>query len=249
MIASRRPSPAPAAPWRAAEEAFRESVTTMPFTVEHDGFAIARGVISESQRQVLLAALGDPDGAGSRGVLALPEVRAWACCAAMTSLVAAELGRGARPVRAIFFDKTPASNWLVPWHQDLTIAVASKVEASGFGPCSVKHGIHHVQPPAALLAQMIAVRAPLDDCDASNGALRVIPGSHRGGRLEPDQIAAARAAGEEVACEAAAGDALLMRPLLLHASSKSVTDRRRRILHVEYCSGELPEGLSWHEAA
>jgi ectoine hydroxylase-related dioxygenase (phytanoyl-CoA dioxygenase family) len=167
----------------------------------------------------------------------------------MMSLVAAHLGPDAQPVRAIFFDKTPASNWLVPWHQDLTIAVASKVEAPGFGPWSVKNGIPHVQPPAALLEQMIAVRLHFDDCDASNGALRVVPGSHHGGRLEPDQISAARAATEVVVCEAAAGDALLMRPLLLHASSKSVTDRRRRILHIEYCSGNLPEGLAWHDAA
>lgn len=106
-----------------------------------------------------------------------------------------------------------------------------------------------MQPPVALLAQMIAVRLHLDDCDASNGALRVIPGSHRVGRLDPDQIAVARATSEEVVCEAAAGDALLMRPLLLHASSKSVTDRRRRILHIEYCSGSLPEGLAWYGAA
>ncbi|MFO0952967.1 MAG: phytanoyl-CoA dioxygenase family protein [Isosphaeraceae bacterium] len=149
----------------------------------------------------------------------------------------------------MFFDKSPAANWLVPWHQDVTIAVARKVEASGFGPWSLKNGIPHVQPPEALLAQMIAVRLHLDACDASNGALRVIPGSHRGGRLDPDQIAAARAASAEVLCEAEAGDALLMRPLLLHASSKSVADGRRRVLHVEYCSGRLPEGMDWHDAA
>jgi ectoine hydroxylase-related dioxygenase (phytanoyl-CoA dioxygenase family) len=221
----------------------------MPYAVEPDGFAIAKDAIPESQRLALLAALGEPDGAGSRGLLAVPEVRAFARCEAMMSLVAAHLGPDAQPVRAIFFDKTPASNWLVPWHQDLTIAVASKVEAPGFGPWSVKNGIPHVQPPAALLEQMIAVRLHFDDCDASNGALRVVPGSHHGGRLEPDQISAARAATEVVVCEAAAGDALLMRPLLLHASSKSVTDRRRRILHIEYCSGSLPEGLAWHGAA
>ena len=221
----------------------------MPYAVEHDGFAIAKDAIPESQRLALLAALGDPDGAGSRGLLAVPEVRAFARCEAMMSLVAAHLGPDAQPVRAIFFDKTPASNWLVPWHQDLTIAVASKVEAPGFGPWSVKNGIPHVQPPATLLEQMIAVRLHFDDCDASNGALRVVPGSHHGGRLEPDQISAARAATEVVVCEAAAGDALLMRPLLLHASSKSVADRRRRILHIEYCSGSLPEGLAWHGAA
>jgi ectoine hydroxylase-related dioxygenase (phytanoyl-CoA dioxygenase family) len=221
----------------------------MTSSLEKNGFELAKGVVAESQRLVLAAALGNPEGAGARGLLCLPEVRAFARSEAVLSLVTPHLGPDAQPVRALFFDKTPASNWLVPWHQDVTIAVARKVEASGFGPWTVKHGIPHVQPPEALLAQMIAVRVHLDDCDASNGALRVIPGSHRRGRLEPDQILAAKAASAEVVCEAAAGDALLMRPLLLHASSKSVTDRRRRILHIEYCAGRLPAGMTWHDSA
>jgi Phytanoyl-CoA dioxygenase (PhyH) len=229
--------------------AFRKGVTLMAYAVEEDGFAIVRGVVGESQRLGLLAALGDPAGAGSRGLLAVAEVRDFACSESILSLVAPYLGPDARPVRAIFFDKTVASNWLVPWHQDVTIAVASKVETAGFGPWSVKNGIPHVQPPETLLAQMLAARVHLDDCDAANGALRVLAGSHRRGRLEPAQIAAFKAASVEVVCEAAAGDVLLMRPLLLHASSKSVAERRRRILHLEYCSGQLPAGMAWHDGA
>jgi hypothetical protein len=219
------------------------------FDFEKDGFAIAKGVVPEAQRLRLNEVLGDPEGAGVRGLLAVPEVRALARCEAFMALVTTHLGSEARPVRAIFFDKTPGSNWLVPWHQDLTIAVKGRVETPGFGPWSVKHGIPHVQPSSALLEEMLAVRLHLDDCDGSNGALRLIPGSHRSGRLGPDQIEWYRAARREVLCEAAAGDVLLMRPLLLHASSKSVSDRRRRVLHIEYCSGSLPEGLAWHECA
>jgi ectoine hydroxylase-related dioxygenase (phytanoyl-CoA dioxygenase family) len=217
--------------------------------VEDDGFALARCVVNEADRRLLLDALGDPHGAGARGVLAVPAVWAFARSEAIESLVSEHLGARPMPVRAIFFDKSMASNWLVPWHQDLTIAVASRCEAAGFGPWSLKDGIPHVQPPDELLQQMIAVRLHLDDCDASNGALRVIPGSHKCGRLNPDQISSARASSVEVVCEASAGDVLLMRPLLLHASSKSVSDRRRRILHIEYCCGELPAGMTWHDAA
>jgi ectoine hydroxylase-related dioxygenase (phytanoyl-CoA dioxygenase family) len=96
---------------------------------------------------------------------------------------------------------------------------------------------------------MLTVRLHLDDCDASNGALRVIPGSHRHGRLESAQIPAIREATAELLCTALAGDALLMRPLLLHGSSKSMSRSRRRILHLEYCSGTLPAGMEWHDAA
>jgi ectoine hydroxylase-related dioxygenase (phytanoyl-CoA dioxygenase family) len=221
----------------------------MSYALERDGFEFARGFVAEAQRSVLLAALGDPDRAGSRGLLALPEVRAFARSEAVMSLVSACLGPDAQPVRAIFFDKTLASNWLVPWHQDVTIAVASKAETPGFGPWSVKDGIPHVQPPESLLASVMALRLHFDECTASNGALRVIAGSHRSGRLGAEQVLAAKAAFEEVVCEATAGDVLLMRPLLLHASSKSVADRRRRILHIEYCSEQLPQGMAWHEAA
>jgi ectoine hydroxylase-related dioxygenase (phytanoyl-CoA dioxygenase family) len=96
---------------------------------------------------------------------------------------------------------------------------------------------------------VITVRLHFDDCDGSNGALRVIPGSHRYGRLDGDRMSALKAATHEVLCEAAAGDVLLMRPLLLHASSKSTSDRRRRILHIEYCSDPLPAGMAWHQTA
>src|ERR1700743_1959312 len=41
-------------------------------------------------------------------------------------------GQGAFPVRAIFFDKNPEANWLVPWHQDLSIAVEKQIETDGF---------------------------------------------------------------------------------------------------------------------
>lgn len=38
-----------------------------------------------------------------------------------------------RPVKGIVFDKTPAANWKVPWHQDLTICVERRIDVNGFG--------------------------------------------------------------------------------------------------------------------
>jgi ectoine hydroxylase-related dioxygenase (phytanoyl-CoA dioxygenase family) len=122
--------------------------------------------------------------------LAVPQVRAWARSAAILSRVTTYLGPQAQPVRAIFFDKSPTTNWLVPWHQDVTLAVESPVDAPGFGPWSRKDGVSHVQAPGEWLARMITVRLHFDDCDGSNGALRVIPGSHRYGRLDADRMSA-----------------------------------------------------------
>jgi hypothetical protein len=81
---------------------------------------------------------------------------------------AATLGPAARPVRAILFDKTAANNWMVPWHQDRTIAVHARHEVPGFGPWSVKGGVVHVEPPFDVIAGMITIRAHLDACGEDN---------------------------------------------------------------------------------
>ncbi len=113
----------------------------------------------------------------------LPEVRGLARSASLRSIVERALGTGAFPVRGLLFDKTTETNWMVPWHQDLTIAVRARVETPGFAPWTVKEGVPHVQPPVEIMARMVAVRVPLDEDEPSRGPLRVIPGSHREGRL------------------------------------------------------------------
>ncbi len=152
-------------------------------------------------------------------------------------------------MRAIYFDKSPETNWRVAWHQDLTIAVQTEADISGFGPWSTKDGIPHVQPPIALLEKMLTIRLHLDDTDETNGALRVLPETHRLGRLSSERIQSFRVQQADFLCCASAGDALLMRPLLLHASGPSTSSAHRRILHIEYASFDLPAPLVWHEAA
>ena len=127
-----------------------------------NGAAIARGVLSADEVAAWIRVLGDVDGAGRRGLLAQPEVGAFARSERMMALARPNLNRTPVPVRAIMFDKSTDANWLVPWHQDLTIAVQARVEAEGFSPWSIKEGVPHVQPPVALLEQMLTVRLHLD---------------------------------------------------------------------------------------
>ena len=164
------------------------------------------------------------------------------------SLVCPILGEGAFPVRGIFFDKTPEANWKVGWHQDLTIAVRERRDAAGFGAWSEKAGVVHVQPPPEWLARLLTVRLHLDDCPPENGALRVLPGSHQAGRLRDSEIAEWRERGAETVCAVPRGGALVLRPLLLHASSASEHPVRRRVLHIEYAAENLPDGLQWRYA-
>lgn len=145
--------------------------------------------------------------------------------------------------RAILFDKTPDSNWKVPWHQDVAIAVAARHDEPGFGPWSVKDGVVHVQPPAEVLAGMVTVRVHLDDCAADNGPVRVLPRTHSLGKLSQDQIEHLRGQVTEVACTARRGGLLAFRPLLLHASSASSSPRRRRVAHFEFAAADLRGAL------
>jgi hypothetical protein len=218
---------------------------------QRQGYAVFEGVVESADLQLLGSALGRIDERGSRqggvrGVLAkCPELRPFAERGLPYELARAALGSGARPVKATLFDKTPEANWKVPWHQDLSIAVAERHEIDGFGPWTVKDGIHHVQPPAAILEGMLAIRIHLDPAGPESGALRVVPESHRQGRLTQAELTRLRQERGEAMCPVGAGGVMLMAPLLLHASSASLSPGHRRVLHIEYAAQELPPGLRW----
>ena len=212
-----------------------------------NGFEIVLRILGERNRQQLIACLGPVSGAGRRALLTTPAVAKLASSAHLLNLVRPHLKSEPRPVRGIYFDKTPESNWLVTWHQDLTLAVRGRVNLPGFGPWSTKDGVPHVQPPIELLQQMLTVRLHLDDCDETNGALRVIPGSHAFGRLTAERIK--ELSQHSHVCRLSAGDALVMSPLLLHASSRSQNPGHRRVLHIEYAAFSLPPELQWNEVA
>ena len=214
--------------------------------IEQHGFSVVANLFAHSEVESLLAALGSLSTAGRRGLLDVPAVAGLAVSEKLLKLVRPHVSSVPRPVRAIYFDKSADANWLVAWHQDLTLAVRERVDVPGFGPWSVKAGVPHVQAPVELLEQMLAARIHLDDCDETNGALRVLRGTHRLGRLSSERIQQLRKEHKDVVCHASAGDVMLMRPLLLHASGKSKGMGHRRVLHIEYAGFELPDGLRWH---
>jgi len=163
------------------------------------------------------------------------------------TLVDQRIGGPARLVRSILFDKSRETNWQVAWHQDLAIAVESKADVPGFDNWSVKHGVHHVQPPIEILERMLTVRLHLDAANEENGALWVVPGSHKLGRIRADEAANIADRMGKHLCKVSAGDALLLRPLLLHASRKSTSMHPRRVIHLEYAVAQLPAPLKWAE--
>jgi ectoine hydroxylase-related dioxygenase (phytanoyl-CoA dioxygenase family) len=92
---------------------------------------------------------------------------------------------------------------------------------------------------------MLTVRIHLDKTDESNGALKVIPGSHADGKLNDLEIDRWKQLKQTV-CTCESGGILLMRPLLLHASSAAIIPSHRRVIHLDYAGCNLPEGLEWY---
>jgi len=163
----------------------------------------------------------------------------------LADIAGALIGPGARPVRALLFDKTPQTNWSVAWHQDRVVAVQARAEVPEFGPWSTKDGVPHVEPPVAVLEQMVTLRLHLDDCGADNAPLKVAQGSHRLGLVPADRAATEAEDLPVTICEAKAGDVWASSTLVLHASERSRAGGHRRVLHVDFAAADLPPPLRW----
>ena len=185
---------------------------------------------------------------GTRHLLDLRSVQELASSQPVRSIAESVLGEACVAVRGILFDKTPAANWKVTWHQDLTIAVNERRHVAGFGPWSVKEGVPHVQPSVSVLERVVAIRIHLDECGLENGPVRVIPGSHRFGRLSGPAIDVWKEKNTAVACTVSRGGILAFFPLLLHSSSPATRPEHRRVIHLEFAAASLPGGLQWYYA-
>lgn len=226
----------------------RTALLTSQF--DRDGFTILAPPLQPARLDSLRGVLAKAPSPDRRGVYARRDVLDILlvrdlCAGELGEIARQVLGSRARAVRGLFFDKVPGANWKVPWHQDLSIAVREEHQAEGFGPWSLKDGVTHVQPPASVLESMLTLRLHLDACPCENGALCVLPGSHLAGRLGASQIQQWREQVEERVCEVELGEILLMKPLLLHASSASTQPSHRRVLHIEWAARDLPAPLRW----
>jgi hypothetical protein len=240
----------PASTRRCDEVHLREELTT---SIERDGFATVNDVLGgEAVADLALTCdeivdhhvAGGGRECGVRNLLSWPEVAALAQSAALRSLVAPVLGPQARVTRGILFDKKDGANWGVLWHQDLSLAVAERIDLLGWGPWSLKDGVKHVQPPVAVLERMLTLRVHIDACADDNGPLKVVRGSHRMGRLGAREITVLRERSGSHSCAATAGSVLMMRPLLVHSSTPAERPARRRVIHLEYVDpSALPDRI------
>ncbi len=163
----------------------------------------------------------------------------------LNSTISQLFGQGYFVVKSIYFDKPETSNWYVPYHQDLTISVDKRLEIENFGNWTVKQNQFAVQPPIDILENNFTIRIHLDDTDEHNGALKVVPKSHLKKIYKPETINCSEET--ETTCKVDKGGIMIMKPLLLHSSSRTTNNKKRRVIHIEFSNQELPKGLNWSE--
>jgi hypothetical protein len=217
-------------------------------TSRDSGFDVLPDVFSPGEIQAVSAHLATAalrrSRAGARNALSDPAIAALARESRLVRIACGVLGGDAFPYRATLFDKSKNSNWLVVWHEDKALPLRTRRDVPGWGPWSLKAGILYAHAPAEALSRIVALRVHLDDSTAANGPLKVLPGTHRLGVLTDAQIKDSSRAVEPVTCLVGAGGVVVMRPLLVHSSSKVSGLAPRRVIHIEFAtSRQLGDGL------
>lgn len=210
--------------------------------LEKLGFAIAPNVVSPEILGEISDKISDPASyrsrAGLRHAMHMAPVAKIASWPELMAMACDVLGPRAFPFRATIFDKSQDANWLVVWHQDKALPLRHRLDVPGWGPWSTKEGIPYAHAPAEVLSQVLALRVHLDDSNPDNGPLKVLPGTHTLGVLGDDRIHQLSEQVAAVECVVPRGGVLAMRPLVVHASSKSRGATPRRVLHIEYAASD-----------
>ncbi len=209
------------------------------------GYSIEANLVSQAECDSLVETLSyEMHGhgrAGCRHLMSHPRIAALANDPRLLQLAKQSLGSGAVPFRATLFQKSAKANWLVVWHQDTALPLAFHQDSAEWGPWSKKAGILYAHAPGWALSRVVALRLHLDASTVENGPLRVIPASHRHGVLSDESVFETARHEEYVNCLVPRGGVLVMRPLLIHSSSKARTEAPRRVMHIEYADSLMPD--------
>lgn len=210
------------------------SAATLGFDV--DGYVILDDLLSDHEVRSVESQISNLSmpGAGTRNLLQTPWCREIAERLKENRNLAGLLPPDPVAVQCTYFEKTLSDNWLVALHRDLFIPVKHRVPAVEWFGWSEKEGQIFAQPPRTVLESLVAVRVHLEDNTESNSPLKVVPGSHR---IDGPEA-------EKVTCIIRRGGALVMRPLLLHGSSK-LKEGSRRVLHFLFGPKTLPNQAEW----
>jgi hypothetical protein len=191
--------------------------------IDEDGFAIRPGRFSHEWLDRLLQAINElapqPSRAGVRHALRPAPIAEFArrserinFCATSSRAGCISISRGAlRQVSQIELASCGIRSLLCRWR--------SRLEITGRGPGSVKQGIHDAHAPTNALNQVVVLRVSFDDSTVENGPCVFCPHSHAGVCCAMRRSTNWR--GMWLDCAVPRGGVVIVRPLLLPASSKS----------------------------
>jgi len=226
-------------------------------TLEQDGFCVIENIYTPKEVENLIMAIEQTETSKAtfrktQDLFAIrqfhkeiPETLPLIFNTSLKNILQEQFGKDYFITKSIYFDKPANSNWFVAYHQDLTISVNKKAELADYQGWIQKHNQYSVQPPISLLEKNFTIRIHLDDTTAENGALKVIPQSHLKGMLRAEIAELEK--NQEMICRVGKGGIMLMKPLLLHASSRTSNQKRRRVIHIEFSNQTLPQELEWSE--
>lgn len=234
-----------------AEKSFKEEV-------EKNGYAIIDAIFSSNEIEAISNEIERESNSSkvtfrkSKDLFAIrqflkeiPSVEKILFNDALKKVLESFFGKQYFVIKSIYFDKPEESNWFVGYHQDLTISVDKKIDVEGFSNWTLKQNQFSVQPKKEILDTIFTIRIHLDDTNEENGALKVIPNSHKEGVVRLDTFDFQNS--EEKFCNVKQGGIMIMKPLLFHASNKTVNNTKRRVIHIEFSNITLPKELSWSE--
>jgi predicted DNA-binding transcriptional regulator YafY len=138
-------------------------------------------------------------------------------------------------VKAVFFNNAPTEAHYQSWHQTEGLAVVSK-----------EPNVNTEVLPDEIVSRVFCIRIHLDDTEEGNGQQLVLPGSHNK-RFTTEEINLLSNNSHSYAPDLYSGSALVMNALLLTSFSIPPNYRRRRMVHLEFTSSPLPDGLEWAE--
>jgi len=225
--------------------------------VEANGFAVIDTIYTDREIGEIISVIEKTEARGetfrkSADLFAIrqflkeiPDVLPLLLNSRLKDVISTVFGSDYFVVKSIYFDKPAASNWFVAYHQDLTISVDQKSDIQNFGPWTVKQNQFAVQPPLQILENIYTIRIHLDETNKDNGALKVVPQSHSKQIYRPETINWETET--ETICNVNKGGIMIMKPLLLHSSGRTINNGRRRVIHIEFSSAQLPEPLQWAE--
>ena len=208
---------------------------------EEEGFVVVPGVFPPEDLEVVDREIDRL--LGERGQLASDHLPGWVFQVGLRSEVTRQFAQDERLLALVedivkpgiaiheakLVTKLPHSDEICHWHQDDAYFVR-------LGESQTR----------------MSVWVPLQEAHAQNGCLWVVPGSHRWGlkdheqvtygtcrrRLTPEELAAK----EAIPVPVRAGSVVLFSALTWHSSQGNVTDRIRRAFIVTYQEATVPRG-------